>query len=135
MRQVYFFIAMFMFVFKRPYIMGELVRFAAEHGQVQHTFIKELDIPYGIIIYHMPFSKADEPIARLRIASIGIGNALGKESGIAYIQHLPAIGLDEVELLDAFGQRFKGHHEIHLAALGHPELLAQLDDGCSLDGI
>ena len=46
---VYFFIAMFMFVFKRPYIMGELVRFAAEHGQVQHTFIKELDIPYGII--------------------------------------------------------------------------------------
>lgn len=46
---VYFLIAMFMFVFKRPYIMGELVRFAAEHGQVQHTFIKELDIPYGVI--------------------------------------------------------------------------------------
>ena len=46
---VYFVIAMFMFVFKRPYVMGELVRFAAEHGQVQHTFIKELDIPYGII--------------------------------------------------------------------------------------
>ncbi len=46
---VYFLIAMFMFVFRRPYIMGELVRFAAEHGQVQHTFIKELDIPYGII--------------------------------------------------------------------------------------
>lgn len=46
---VYFLIALFMFVFKRPYVMGELVRFAAEHGQVQHTFVKELDIPYGII--------------------------------------------------------------------------------------
>ena len=46
---VYFIIALFLFVFKRPYIMGELVRFAAEHGQVQHTFVKELDIPYGII--------------------------------------------------------------------------------------
>ena len=46
---VYFIIALILFVFKRPYIMGELVRFAAEHGQVQHTFVKELDIPYGII--------------------------------------------------------------------------------------
>jgi len=46
---IYFIIALFLFVFKRPYIMGELVRFAAEHGQVQHTFVKELDIPYGII--------------------------------------------------------------------------------------
>ncbi|MBR6643064.1 MAG: DHH family phosphoesterase, partial [Lachnospiraceae bacterium] len=33
---VYFIIALILFVFKRPYIMGELVRFAAEHGQVQH---------------------------------------------------------------------------------------------------
>ena len=46
---IYFIIALILFVFKRPYIMGELVRFAAEHGQVQHTFVKELDIPYGII--------------------------------------------------------------------------------------
>ena len=46
---IYFIIALFLFVFKRPYIMGELVRFAAEHGQVQHTFVKELDVPYGII--------------------------------------------------------------------------------------
>lgn len=46
---VYFVIALMLFVFKRMYVMGELVRFAAEHGQVQHSFIKELDIPYGIL--------------------------------------------------------------------------------------
>jgi len=46
---VYLIIALLLFVFKRPYIMGELVRFAADHGQVQHSFVKELDIPYGII--------------------------------------------------------------------------------------
>ena len=46
---VYLLIALFLFVFKRPFIMGELVRFAAEHGQVQHSFVKELDIPYGIL--------------------------------------------------------------------------------------
>ncbi|MBO5177675.1 MAG: DHH family phosphoesterase [Lachnospiraceae bacterium] len=46
---VYFVIALILFVWKRPYIMGELVRFAADHGQVQHSFVKELDIPYGIL--------------------------------------------------------------------------------------
>ena len=46
---VYFVIALLLFVFKRPYIMGELVRFAADHGQVQHSFVKELDVPYGIL--------------------------------------------------------------------------------------
>jgi len=46
---VYFIIAWILFIFKRPFIMGELVRFAADHGQVQHSFVKELDIPYGII--------------------------------------------------------------------------------------
>ncbi len=46
---VYSIIALILFVFKRPYIMGELVRFAADHGQVQHSFLKELDIPYGIL--------------------------------------------------------------------------------------
>jgi len=46
---VYLVIALLLFLFNRPYIMGELVRFAAEHGQVQHSFIKELDIPYGIL--------------------------------------------------------------------------------------
>ena len=42
-------VAMFLFIFKRPYIMGELVKFAAEYGEVQKNFVKELDIPYGII--------------------------------------------------------------------------------------
>lgn len=46
---VYGMIVTILFVFKRPYIVGELVRFAADHGQVQHSFVKELDIPYGII--------------------------------------------------------------------------------------
>ena len=36
---------MILFVFKRSYIVGELVRFAADHGQVQHSFVKELDVP------------------------------------------------------------------------------------------
>ena len=46
---VYLAIALLLFVFKRPYVLGELVRFASDHGQVQHSFVKELDIPYGII--------------------------------------------------------------------------------------
>ena len=46
---VYLVIALILFVFKRPYILGELVRFAADHGHVQHSFVKELDIPYGIL--------------------------------------------------------------------------------------
>lgn len=46
---IYLVIALVLFLFKRPYIMGELVRFAAEHGQVQHSFVKELDVPYGIL--------------------------------------------------------------------------------------
>lgn len=46
---IYLAVAMFLFIFKRPYIMGELVNFAAEYGEVQKNFVKELDIPYGII--------------------------------------------------------------------------------------
>lgn len=46
---VYFLIVLLLFVFKRAYIMGELVRFAVDYGQVQHAFLKELDIPYGIL--------------------------------------------------------------------------------------
>lgn len=46
---VYIIIVTILFVFKRPYIVGELVRFAADHGQVQHMFLKELDVPYGIL--------------------------------------------------------------------------------------
>ena len=46
---VYFVIAFILFVFKRSYVMGELVRFAADYGQVQRSFVKELDVPYGIL--------------------------------------------------------------------------------------
>lgn len=46
---VYVFIVTILFVFKRSYIVGELVRFAADYGQVQHKFLKELVVPYGIL--------------------------------------------------------------------------------------
>lgn len=46
---VYIIIVTILFIFKRPFIVGELVRFAADHGQVQHNFLKQLDVPYGIL--------------------------------------------------------------------------------------
>lgn len=46
---IYFLIVMLLFVFKRSYIAGELVRFAAGYSNIQNQFLKELDIPYGVI--------------------------------------------------------------------------------------
>lgn len=46
---VYILISVLLFYFKRPYVMGELVRFASEYGEVQRDFLKEMDIPYGIL--------------------------------------------------------------------------------------
>ncbi len=46
---IYFLIVMLLFVFKRSYIAGELVRFAAGYSNIQNLFLKELDIPYGVI--------------------------------------------------------------------------------------
>lgn len=46
---IYFVIAMNLYIFKRKYITGELVRFAADYAHVQHNFLKELDVPYGIL--------------------------------------------------------------------------------------
>ena len=46
---VYFLIVMNLYIFKRRYITGELVRFASEYGHIQHNFLKELDVPYGIL--------------------------------------------------------------------------------------
>lgn len=46
---IYFLIVMILFVFKRSYIAGELVRFAAGYGNIQNRFLKELDVPYGVI--------------------------------------------------------------------------------------
>lgn len=46
---IYIVICLILFIFKRPYVMGELVRFASGFGEVQRTFLKELDVPYGIL--------------------------------------------------------------------------------------
>ncbi len=46
---IYFVIVTILFIFKRPYITGELVRFAAGYGNIQNRFLKELDVPYGVI--------------------------------------------------------------------------------------
>ena len=46
---VYFVIVMNLYIFKRKYITGELVRFASDYGHIQHNFLKELDVPYGIL--------------------------------------------------------------------------------------
>lgn len=46
---IYFVIALHLYLFKKKYITGELVRFASEYGHIQHKFLKELDIPYGIL--------------------------------------------------------------------------------------
>ncbi len=46
---IYFLIVMLLFVFKRSYIAGELVRFAAGYSNIQNLFLKELDVPYGVI--------------------------------------------------------------------------------------
>lgn len=46
---VYAAVAAFILIVKRSTIMGELVRFAVDYGQVQRAFLKELDIPYGIL--------------------------------------------------------------------------------------
>lgn len=46
---IYFVIALNLYLFKKKYITGELVRFASEYGHIQHKFLKELDIPYGIL--------------------------------------------------------------------------------------
>ena len=45
----YFVIALILYVFKRPYVMGELVRFAASYGQVQTQLLKEMALPYAVI--------------------------------------------------------------------------------------
>ena len=46
---IYFLIVMLLFVFKRSYIAGELVQFATGYSNIQNLFLKELDIPYGVI--------------------------------------------------------------------------------------
>ena len=46
---IYFVIALLLYSFKRPAVMGEMVRFAAGYGQVQTKLLKEMAVPYGIM--------------------------------------------------------------------------------------
>ena len=46
---VYFFIALFLYLFRRPNIVGELVRFSTSFSQVQKQLLKELSLPYALL--------------------------------------------------------------------------------------
>ena len=46
---LYFVIAVSLYFVKRPSIMGDMVRFATNYGQVQSKLLKELSIPYAVL--------------------------------------------------------------------------------------
>lgn len=46
---IYIIISLVLFLVKRSTIMGELVRYAADYGQVQRQLLKEMALPYGIL--------------------------------------------------------------------------------------
>lgn len=46
---IYMIISLVLFLVKRSTIMGELVRYAADYGQVQKQLLKEMALPYGIL--------------------------------------------------------------------------------------
>ncbi|WP_167957691.1 DHH family phosphoesterase [Anaerosporobacter faecicola] len=46
---VYIIVALFLYRSKRVTIFGEIVRFAADYGQVQKQLLKELSLPYAIL--------------------------------------------------------------------------------------
>lgn len=46
---LYFVIALSLFFVKRPSIMGDMVRFASNYGQVQSKLLKELSLPYAVL--------------------------------------------------------------------------------------
>lgn len=46
---LYFVIALSLYFVKRPSIMGDMVRFASNYGQVQSRLLKELSIPYAVL--------------------------------------------------------------------------------------
>ncbi|WFR57734.1 DHH family phosphoesterase [Anaerocolumna sp. AGMB13025] len=48
---LYIVIAMFLYFFKRPGIVGDLIRYAADYGQVQKQLLKEMALPYAILDY------------------------------------------------------------------------------------
>lgn len=48
---LYIIIVTFLYFFNRPGLMGELVRYAADYGQVQKQLLKEMALPYAILDY------------------------------------------------------------------------------------
>lgn len=48
---VYILIALFLYFFKRPFIVGDLIRYAADYGQVQKQLLKEMALPYAVLDY------------------------------------------------------------------------------------
>jgi c-di-AMP phosphodiesterase-like protein len=48
---LYIIIVLLVYFIKRPSIMGELVRYAADYGQVQKQLLKEMVLPYAILDY------------------------------------------------------------------------------------
>lgn len=46
---IYIIIALVIYYRKRPVILGELVRYAADYGQVQKQLLKELNFPYAVL--------------------------------------------------------------------------------------
>ncbi|NLZ80220.1 MAG: DHH family phosphoesterase, partial [Clostridiales bacterium] len=48
---LYVVIVLLLYIFNRPSIMGELVRYAADYGQVQKQLLKEMALPYAVLDY------------------------------------------------------------------------------------
>jgi len=48
---LYIVIVLLLYFFNRPSIMGALVRYAADYGQVQKQLLKEMALPYAILDY------------------------------------------------------------------------------------
>jgi len=48
---LYMIIVLLLYFFNRPSIMGDLVRYAADYGQVQKQLLKEMALPYAILDY------------------------------------------------------------------------------------
>ncbi|MGL6201960.1 MAG: DHH family phosphoesterase [Lachnospiraceae bacterium] len=47
---VYIIIAIFLYLYNKSYIFSDLVEFAAQYGVVQNTLLRELTIPYAILL-------------------------------------------------------------------------------------
>jgi cyclic-di-AMP phosphodiesterase len=48
---LYIGIAVLLYFFRRPTIIGDLIRYAADYGQVQKQLLKEMALPYAVLDY------------------------------------------------------------------------------------